>query len=113
VVLDFLDDDLGVMFVLIRFLTGVDRSSFAALLLMVLGVLVRADFAIVGVALRCAASLGVTGDLTLRLFARLGIRGREGFVFVSLDLFGGGIVGDPEAAAIRAEVSSERLAQSS
>jgi hypothetical protein len=49
VVLDLLEDDRGVMLLLIRAFTGVDKSSLVAPLLIVLGVLGRADFVVVGV----------------------------------------------------------------
>jgi hypothetical protein len=95
---DLREDDRGVILLLIRAFTGVQRSWFVAPLLTVVGVLLRAVFAVVGVVAPryCPASRGVIGDLTLRLPARAGINGRDGGGggggWVSRDLFGGGIV---------------------
>jgi hypothetical protein len=49
VVLNLLDEDRGVILLLIRVFTGVERSSLVGPLLIVLGVLLRTVFATVGV----------------------------------------------------------------
>lgn len=101
VVLDLRDDDRGVMLVLINAFTGVDKSSRVVPALIVGGALLRTGFGVLVVvaAVYCPASRGVIGDLTFRVLASAGIRGRVEFCgcgcgcWKSLDLFcGGGMV---------------------
>jgi hypothetical protein len=87
----FLDDDRGVMLLLMRVLTGVAKS--AALAFTVSGVSLRAELRGGGVAAlfapRCwAASLGVIGDLTLPE-ANVGTSGFPEFAELSRLCFGG------------------------
>lgn len=89
---DFREEDRGVILLLMSALTGVERSSLVALLLTVMGVLLRIDLGVGVAGLRWwAASLGVIGDLTLRLLASAGTKGRAGLAWLSRDLFGVGV----------------------
>jgi hypothetical protein len=88
--LDFLEDDLGVTLLFMNALAGVDSSSLKPGDLTVFGGALRADLVSGGVALICwAASRGVIGDLTLRFEASVGIKGLEGFGWVSRVFCGG------------------------
>ena len=73
--LDFRDDDLGVMLLFKNALTGVDNPSFAAPDLTLEERLLCVDLCDNGV-VWCVASLGVIGDLTVRLAASAGTSGR-------------------------------------